>query len=66
MKKAQIKLDLTDDSAEIFGKHIYLNQTSSGHYCVPINSDVKVEEVNAVKIDSLSDKEKWHTLRKLH
>ena len=31
MKKAKIKLDLEQDSAEIFGQSILLNQTTSSH-----------------------------------
>jgi len=36
MKKAGIVLDLVNDSAQIFGKVIPLNHTSSRHYCVSI------------------------------
>ena len=38
MKAAHIKLDLEKDCAEIFGQNIILNETSSGHYCVPIDN----------------------------
>ena len=37
MKKASIKMDLETDTAEIFGKEVNLNLTSSGHYCIPID-----------------------------
>ncbi|CAG2236146.1 unnamed protein product [Mytilus edulis] len=37
MKKAKMKLDLENDSANIFGKDVQLQCTSSGHYCVPID-----------------------------
>lgn len=37
MKKAQITLDFTSDTAEIFGQHINLKTTESGHYAVPID-----------------------------
>ena len=39
MKKAGVKLDFVNDSAEIFGKHIPLSHTESGHYCIPLNKD---------------------------
>ena len=39
MKKAGVKLDFVNDSAEIFGKHILLNHTEPGHYCIPLNKD---------------------------
>ena len=34
LKRAEVKLDLHRDVAEIFGKEVQLNFTSSGHYCV--------------------------------
>ena len=37
MKTAGVKIDLTNDTANIFGKSVMLNTTSSGHYCVPIH-----------------------------
>jgi hypothetical protein len=37
MKKAQVKLDFTNDTAEIFGQSIKLKTTESGHYSVPID-----------------------------
>ena len=32
MKKAKVKLDLENDSAEIFGNEVLLSYTSLGHY----------------------------------
>ena len=56
MKKAEVKLDLVNDSAEIFGKHIPLNHTESGHYCIPLNKDVlPIETVWAVYIHSMDN-----------
>lgn len=68
MKKAQIKMDLENDTAEIFGKEIALNFTSSGHYCVPIDrtEEVEVSSVCAVKLEELSEAERIKTLLKLH
>ena len=36
MKKAEMKLYLAHDRAEIFGKCVELHSTSSGQYCVPL------------------------------
>ena len=46
MKEAKIKLDLENDKVEIFGKLLYLDCTSSRHYCVPLihSTPVNVEE----------------------
>ena len=38
MKKAGVKLDLFNDSAEIFRKQIPHNHTESGHYCTPLKT----------------------------
>lgn len=38
MKKSQVKLDFTNDTAEIYGKVVKLDMTPTGHYCVPIDS----------------------------
>ena len=58
MKRAQIKLDVENDSAEILGTTIPLNYTSSGHRCIPIaKTKVPVEEVCAVKLHGLSEQE---------
>ena len=40
MKKAKVKIDLENDCASVLGKHVTLQCTSSGHYCIPI-SDFK-------------------------
>ena len=67
MKKAGVKLDLVNDSAEIFGKHIPLNHTESGHYCIPLNKDtLPIETVWAVDINSMDNATCYKTLLKLH
>ena len=67
MKKAGVKLDLVNDSAEIFGKHIPLNHTESGHYCIPLNKDtLPIETVWAVDINSMDNATRYKTLLKLH
>ena len=52
MKAAEIKLDLQNDTAEIYGVRIFLNETSSGHYCIPIDiaEETTVETVCVVNI----------------
>eukprot|EP00111_Clytia_hemisphaerica_P023690 TCONS_00069812-protein len=66
MKKAGIILDLVNDSAEIFGKVVSLNHTSSGHYCVSIAKEFDVSQVFAVKIAELEDSDRYKVLLKLH
>ena len=62
MKKANMKLDLQFDTAEIFGKTVSLNCTSSGHYCIPIVE----ENAMLVDLDKCSDVEREKTFKKLH
>ena len=68
MKKAQVKLNLVADTAEILGTEVSLNHTSSGHYCVSLDkaNEIEVEEVYAVHISALNNKEQRKTLLKLH
>ncbi|CAC5406209.1 unnamed protein product [Mytilus coruscus] len=58
MKKAGVKMDLENDTAEIFGQHISLNLTSSGHYCIPIDKteEIPVADVCAVRLEELDSK----------
>ena len=37
MKKAGMMIDFTNDSAQIFGFHINLEITSSGHHTIPLS-----------------------------
>ena len=37
MKKAGMMIDFTNDSVQIFGFHINLKITSSGHYTIPLS-----------------------------
>ena len=68
MKKAGVKMDLENDTAEIFGQHISLNLTSSGHYCIPIDKteEIPVADVCAVRLEELDSKKRYATLLKLH
>ena len=56
IKKPGVELDLVNDSAEVFGKHIPLNHDESGHYCIPLNTDMlPMETVWAVDIYSMDN-----------
>ena len=68
MKNIRVKLDLEHDTAEILGKSMALNHTTSGHYCLPIDrtAEMHVENVCAVKLLDLDDKERYKTVLKLH
>ena len=37
MKKAKMVLDIGNDTAQVFGKTIHLDETSSGHYCISLS-----------------------------
>ena len=59
MKRAKVKLDVENDSAETLGSTIPLNHTSSGHYCIPIvKIEFPVEEACAMKLHGLSEQER--------
>ena len=67
LKRAQVKLDVHRDVAEIFGKEVQLNFTSSGHYCVPIStSERNVEDVLSTRLCDMSDEDRKRSLLKLH
>ena len=53
-------------TAEILGKEVILNVTSSGHYCIPISREIQEEKVYAVKLSDMSKDEKYKTILKLH
>ena len=68
MKKAAIKMDLENDTANIMGKEVVLNLTTSGHYCIPIDKteEVPVENVCTIQLENLNKQERYKTLLKLH
>ena len=76
MKKAGMMIDFTNDSALIFGFHINLEITSSGHYTIPLsktrnflNNNINQEEEKvfiAVNVDKMSHQEKEKMATKLH
>ena len=68
MKTAGGKMDMENDTANIFGKDVALNLTTSGHYCIPIDKmeEIPVEEVFSVKLEEMDSKDRYKTLVKLH
>lgn len=66
MKKAEVRLDIRNDSAEIFGKQVSLNVTSSGHYCVYLQKEIPVEDVCVVNLEEISNEERQKVILKLH
>ena len=68
MKTAGVKMDMENDMANIFGKYVSLNLTTSGHYCIPIDrmEEIPVEEVFSVKLEEMDSKDRYKTLVKLH
>ena len=67
MKKAKVKLDLANDVAEVFGRLVNLNYTSSGHYCLPITpTTVPAVDVYAVELSELKPDALHKTLKHLH
>ena len=64
MKKAGVKLDLENDTAIILGKTVKLNCTSSGHYCIPLYDERKIEE--AMFTFEGNEKELKRKVGKLH
>ena len=45
MKTAGVKMDMVNDTANIFGKDVALNLATSGHYCIHIDrmEEIRVE-----------------------
>ena len=68
MKTAGVKMDMENDTANIFGKDVAFNLTTSGHYCIPIDrmEEIPVEEVFSVKLEEMDSKDRYKTLVKLH
>ena len=65
MKKAGMKLDLLNDKAEIFGKEVDLQSTSSGHYVISLkDSEANIEQ--SLFAEGIEFKEKEKIVTKLH
>ena len=57
MKNLGAKIDLKNDSAEIFGKTVLINVTHSGHYSLPINNKMnkRASIDNTMEFDSAKE-----------
>ena len=71
LQKAGTVLDLKNDTAEMFGKPIQLDLTSSGHYCINIldddsSDDKDREDIALMVTNELNGKEKKRIISKLH
>ena len=68
MKKAGVKLNLQNDTAEIFGKNVYLSETTSGHYCLSINNsdEANINSVCLVNLIDVDEQSRYKILVKLH
>jgi transposase InsO family protein len=71
MKKAGTILDLSNDSAKVFGENVQLELTSSGHYCLNLRPDrlQKIQEPSErvlTMIDNMSQDDKKKSVVKMH
>ena len=66
MKNAGMDLFVTTDEVLFRGQRIALNETSSGHYCLPINRAMEVDNVFAVNLLELDNVQLKKSLKKLH
>lgn len=68
MKTASVKMDLENDTVNIFGQDIALNLTNAGHYCIPIDKAEKitVAEVFSAQVEKMDRNNTYKMLLKLH
>ena len=71
MKRMGLILNCENDTANVFGKTIELNCTTSGHYCLPVNSfHIGYSYINVVlhasSLTDLPKQEKMKKALKLH
>ena len=72
MKKAGMKIDMQDDTVTAFGNKEKLISTTSGHYCISLLGEAKdifektIEEVLAIDLLNISEKEQFKAIDKLH
>ena len=53
MKNNGFVIDLVNDVALVHGNKVFLNSTSSGHYCLPLSKENDVYVVNLEKVRTL-------------
>ena len=73
MKKAKTKIDFSQDKVHIFGQSVDVNVTTSGHYCLALNSkydNISQQQASITlfckNIDNKSNEEKIKIASKLH
>ena len=66
MKRFGVKLDLENDTANIFGKRVELETTSSGHYCLPLKECIIPVEGVYLAVGDKHPDEKKKVIQKLH
>ena len=69
MKKMKMKINLENDTVDIWGTTLELETTNSGHYLLPLlgeTEEVNISWVLAVDFETISEKEKYHQMKKLH
>ena len=48
LKKMEANINYKTNEAEIFGKYTILNETSSGHHCIPILPEIDLDQTSSV------------------
>ena len=69
MKGMKMKINMEDDTVDVWGKRVDLTTTSSGHYCISLLGDaeeVDVAWVLSVDLATLSKPEQLKMMTKLH
>ena len=66
MKQFNVKIDMQNDTAEILGKEVNLDITSSGHYSIALQSYETPLEKNCFTVSEKSGDEKQKSVLKLH
>ena len=65
MKKANMKINTQNDTAEILGVKVNLHSTSSGHYCVPVVArEISTEHTHDMSLTRPNNREQHDTLLK--
>lgn len=66
MKKAEIIIDLNNDTAIIFGKRVKLGVTTMGHYTLPIFYPPTNKRIELVLVNSIDSPNRKNVDFKLH
>ena len=66
MKKLCANIDYETDEAVILGQNVTLSFTVSGHHCVNILPEIKIERALIVRLNQMSKQDRYSALVKLH